>query len=401
LGNQAPLTNGLVVENRTTTIGPTGIPMIGALSSTSTIQGNIAAVGTNVFSFLGPESRLPKSTGVLSGTSMAAPQVAGLAGSMLAIRPSLSAQDIVSKVIQARFIEDNSPTPAIDAYAAVLSLDASLADAPARSALLMPSSAQVSAGGTFGTSEAREFLKAYFPAIYGGSSPAGQLEFSHFDLNGDGYTGGASKKPFDLKFALGNEMFIAEKLAAYPNGRVVSLDESNVTDFEVLCYYIYSPLFSGDIAEVERQLSTGDLSCPGRGPGMLGETLTFARRWPTPDTPFPAFGPDVVVPKVAAGPSDAFIWSGWLTVNPEEATIEFTNRVPTGWGNGVRGEFDGIVIYGFSAAIESVSVNNQMGGVISVSHTGSTILIGLNSQSLPQTYFPAGGKFILTVKLRQ
>lgn len=239
LGAQDPLTNGLIVENRTATL-VNGIPVVGQRAGKSTAGGNIAAVGENVYSFTGPAS-----VGNLNGTSMATPQVAGLVGAMLAFRPALTPQDIVAKVTKIRFIDDPSSAPAIDAYAVMLSLDNNMTDAPVRKALLRASVTSPGAASQqlMNFADAQEFLKAYFPSAYGLPAKT-QPAFSRFDLNGDGHDGDLTKVlPFDMKFDGKNEAFKPTKIDGYSVGTVVELDEAAATDFQILCYYIQSPLF--------------------------------------------------------------------------------------------------------------------------------------------------------------
>ena len=300
LGNEAALKNGLVVENRTAKL-VNGIPVIDALSASSTVGGNTAAVGTNVFSFIGPTT-----AGWLSGTSMASPQVAGLVASMLTVRDTVSPQDVVQKVINKRFIADTSAVPAIDAYAAMLSMDNGLTDAPVRQAILR---ASVNSPGPatkqlMTYDDVSLFLRAYFPGGYAGP-PVPQPAFSRYDLNGDGYDGDVGRRvPFDMQLDGSNQPFVPTKINMYPTqgSPIIKLDEASATDFQILCYYINSPLFDATYkptvdAELARLSSVLNkrVSCADRtvileikdnSPGWIGLPATITMK--NFVTPFPA-----------------------------------------------------------------------------------------------------------------
>ena len=248
-----PLTNGLVVENRTAEIsldplkglivvpGPLNkfeiINKDGTKSfGGSTIGGNIGAIGTNIYSFISPTE-----VGIKSGTSMASPQVAGIAAYMLAIRPTISPVDLISRLKGTGQAPLAGAAPMMDAFAAILSLDNSFVDAPVRLAMLQPN--VTTPKSTFGSSDASKFLQVFFPAAYP-QIPAlpSQPNFSQFDLNGDGFTGDDSKKSaFNLDFSPG--LSPSGLILNYEDGGEIQLDRAQVTDFEVLCYYVHSRLF--------------------------------------------------------------------------------------------------------------------------------------------------------------
>jgi len=266
LFGQTRFAGGLVVENRVVNIaGPTPTP--GGLNATvgrppeaqggSNIGGNISAIGTDVYSFLGPDSG--PAPGLMSGTSMASPQVAGLAAWMWFLRPDLSPAELVERVSKIRFQDFpiTGAAPAIDAYASLLSLDIAFNQAPVRTAILKASvKGPVSPGTKFNMADARLFLQAFFPKAYGLTAQT-QPDYSRYDLNGDGFTGGTTRRPFDLKFDGTSNPFVPETIPFYADNEqnVMGLSESGVTDFEVLCYYVRSPLFqSNEIAAFEQEL---------------------------------------------------------------------------------------------------------------------------------------------------
>lgn len=253
LEKQSSLTNGLVVENRTVaTIN--GVISPGPRNLSSTIGGNVGAIGTNVFSFSGPRTARFWSDG---GTSSATPQVAGLAAYMEMISETLptklSVQEIISRIRSANYKPDGIPTPAIDAYASMLSLDSGLNASFVRLAILQPTIVSPAVPKkNFAFDDALLFLQAFFPMAYGLNAPApAQQNFSRFDLNGDGYTGGSRTYPFKLD----SSTVAFGMLRQYPNGISVNINESAVTDFEILCYYVNSKLYDfADLGKFNMEL---------------------------------------------------------------------------------------------------------------------------------------------------
>ena len=211
----AKLSNALVVENRVVKGTNSERPVAGCNGKTSNVGGNIAGIGTDVYSFTSPST-----AGKDTGTSMAAPQIAGTASFMFALRPDLSASAIISKLIETA-TKGCGTAPALDAYAAILSLD-DKNSSTVRTTLIQGSKESRKINFT----DAKRFLRKYFPTSYEvtGDVPAttGELNFSEFDLNGDGRTGGAN----------------SIEVAALPGGAQESL-----TDFQMLCRIAKSDLF--------------------------------------------------------------------------------------------------------------------------------------------------------------
>lgn len=207
----AKLANALVVENRVVKVMNSERPVAGCNAESSNINGNIAGIGTNVYSFTSPST-----VGSLSGTSMAAPQIAGTASFMFALRPDLSASAIVSKLIETA-TKGCGTAPALDAYAAILSLDDQISST-VRTTLIKGTKDDKKINST----DVERFLRKYFPTYYGDSATTGELNFSEFDLNGDGRTGGAN----------------SIEVAALPGGA-----QEPLTDFQMLCRIAKSDLF--------------------------------------------------------------------------------------------------------------------------------------------------------------
>jgi subtilisin family serine protease len=251
-----PTTNVIAVESRKTT-DPTGPDPIGpsCLSQTSKTPGDISAIGAQVWTFAGPKD----SDGGLfkDGTSFAAPQVAGVAAQVWALNPQLTVPELQDWLEQTANRDaaanasdpecaSSSAQPALDAYAALLNSDPAV-DEPApmrlRAALL-----DVDSNHRFDEGDIDAFLQAFDEATM--NDPQ-KPDYSRYDLNGDGYTGGSHTVPFDL-----------DRTSAFPQystltkdieGMSVSFDEGNLTDVDILCYYAYSPLFAGsEKARTER-----------------------------------------------------------------------------------------------------------------------------------------------------
>ena len=215
--------SGLVVEARAVNRLASARPTAACRTAYSNVNGNVAAVGGvnalqvssgDVWTYTSPTT-----AGFAgAGTSFAAPQVAGMAVSLLALKPEMTATEVVD-VIKSTSVSDGCQgAPIVDAYAAILMLDQE-ARAPVRTALIRGLSAVQSKPIA---SEAVEFLQAYYPDAYGIQSVAATLDFGRFDLNGDGITGGSST-------------------ARFP--RIGTAGMENLTDFQALCGLTKSAIF--------------------------------------------------------------------------------------------------------------------------------------------------------------
>ena len=185
------------------------------------------------------------------GTSVAAPQVAGLVSYLWMLSPDLRNQPIaVTKRIIVANTYDNK---FIDAYASALAIDGttlSPATAPMRLALL-----DANNDGVFDEQDIDLILSDLFVVdnssgasiITHQAAPGTQADFKRSDLNGDGFTtAGARRERFDLDRA-GSTQYGASQYSTVTQtieGLVVSFDETALTDLQILCYYAYSPMFS-------------------------------------------------------------------------------------------------------------------------------------------------------------
>jgi hypothetical protein len=242
----AHLSNTLVVENRLNTPAKPFEP--GCLSNSSNRDGNIGAVGENVFSLLDRGF----AAGNLSGTSMSSPLVAALAEYVWTLDPTLPAQGVLGKIrTTARpGVPMTGPgclnltvasAPAIDAYAAVLAVDRGLASPLVRATLLDVTGA---AGGDVADGVFDEHDLDRFAGELATRNGV-QFDFSRFDLNGDGRTGGETTERFDLDASTPAAWTsVSETIEA----NSVTFDETRLTDLQILCYYAYSPLYAGDTA---------------------------------------------------------------------------------------------------------------------------------------------------------
>ena len=232
--SQPQLTNTLVVENRVNTASGTQRPEPGCLSSGTQLGGTISAMGTGVWSFTGPD------TGVaaLSGTSMATPQVAGLAAYVWSLAPNLDAQAVIDVLLDTArdmnvdatpgfFCHPDTGTRVIDALDAILAAGG----ADVRRAIL-----DVTASGAFTEHDLARFLQEF-------DARDGALDYSRYDLNGSGHTCGPSTERFDLDMS---GSYGTVELAA--SGVTLTFDETAVTDLDVLCYYAFDDLYAGDEA---------------------------------------------------------------------------------------------------------------------------------------------------------
>ena len=232
------LTNTLVIENRQKSPAP--LEGLGCSSPTSKFPGDLSGIGQNVWSLMGSSS----GAGFKSGTSQATPQVAGLAAYLWDLRPTLTPQeikDILIRTADASPCGGINPMPLIDAYAAVLALDRGYANARVRGTLLDV----VDASGSSDDYDWRFTEKdvEYYLGRFDTDKGAGAKDYSRYDLNGDGKTGGDSKAKFNLDMDYPPTYSTVHQIV---EGNDVSFDENSLTDLDILCYYAYSPLYTGD-----------------------------------------------------------------------------------------------------------------------------------------------------------
>ncbi len=241
------LTNTLIVQNRGNTMPEAPRPQCDLADSSNVIKLPLTGTAvTSVISAIGEYvSSLPMQGTVLTemhGTSMATPQVAGVAAMLWTLDNTLSPEALKNRLYETASMPcDNygSGAPAVDAYAAVLAADSKLTtnDAKVRLEIL-----DVAAPAGFDDKDIAVFIKEYSAREKTGV----ENDYSRYDLNGDGYTGGPSTARFDLD---ADRVVDGDKSTVGPAEAILAeYDETQVTDWEILCYYAYSPLFpsSGD-----------------------------------------------------------------------------------------------------------------------------------------------------------
>ena len=202
---------------------------------------------------------------LLQGTSFAAPQVAGLASYLWLLDPGLRSQPVAEtlKLIRATSGGSGSVGGVIDAYGAVLVLDARNRNLRIRKALL-----DVNGDGVFDALDLLEFAKAYRLADPNAPTIPTVRDYSRYDLNGDGLTGGITTARFDLDAAgldaLGAP--IISSVDATIEGFPISMNEAALSDLQILCFYAYSPLYvldPGGQNERQRTALLGPERCVG------------------------------------------------------------------------------------------------------------------------------------------
>ncbi len=242
-----PLRNVLVVENRVRTRHDPAVPERPAptcASVSSTMGGSISAIGTDVWSMglctaWNAQGRcvtqFSTSASDATGTSMSTPQVAALAAYAWALAPFLDAPQVRALLLETTVADapdttgvgcnPTAPQPVIDAYAAVLAAGA----AAAWDAIL-----DVTGDAAFDEADLDAFLDGF-------AFRAAETDFGRFDLNGDGIPGSLARNE---RVDLNGDRTYASVIRTVL-GTPVAYDEAAVSDYDVLCYFAYGPLYDG------------------------------------------------------------------------------------------------------------------------------------------------------------
>lgn len=244
---------------------------------------DVYAVGENIPSL--------DALGRINGTSFSAPTVTGLAAYLWLIAPDLRDDGIPASITRDliqhsvnRLVTtaQGNDINLIDAYRAALTFDLDptvigvpaiqFGEAPVRNAVL-----DIDGDGYFEEDDVQRFLWAYYDGDFldPDTLPIEPLtrDYSRFDLNGDGFTGGSiggcdgvtprgapgCTEQFDLDLLATPELTPVydsnvEGLFLLPpiSDPVIEevFDETILTDFEILCYYTFSPLYYGDFVGI-------------------------------------------------------------------------------------------------------------------------------------------------------
>jgi hypothetical protein len=270
----APPATNLTLVGSTTSDGTT-------VSSFSNDHTDLFAAGEEVTAF---------ETDPVEGTSFAAPQVAGLVSYLWLLDDDLHQRPVADTLNFIRSTARPSGTVRfIDAYAAVTALDVRDNAPRMRTELL-----DATGDGNFDHLDLLQFAQA----MRLGDPTAPSIpdpDYSRFDLNGEGTTGGIQIGPFDLDLDGGVSGSVTESIEGYD----VDMTKAALSDLQILCYYAYSPLYAQapgnhDEAITARSDILGPANCvdaqlaasfPSRLTGPAPVTLT-ATTGPT-QTPAP------------------------------------------------------------------------------------------------------------------
>ena len=246
---------------------------------------DIYAVGVGVFSF---------GDGNENGTSISAPQVTGLAAYLWMMSDDLrnhQPSSITKRAIlaNARTVPKGSGASSVmnvlDAYASLLSLDPASLPNPSTTKIRL-AILDVNADGVFDEKDVRQYLDHYLLAEL--EVEPKDPDFSRFDLNGDGFTGGSKMEKFDLD-RVGSTQYgetsyttVAQVIEDEP----VEYDEMNLTDKDILCYYAYSDLYQGNPDTRDELLAgvciPGEAATPTTTPTATATTTPTATPSATP-----------------------------------------------------------------------------------------------------------------------
>jgi len=227
----------LAVEALNVPGGDWGDPRLGGfpIAALSNLGGHISAPGSRIL------SAVRNGYEIKSGTSMAAPHVAGAAAFIYGVAPDLTALEVLALIKSTAIpVDQAGAAPSLDAYAAALSIDrlSSQSGFPARSRLM-----DVDASGTFDEKDIEAAL-----AIF--AEPTGQDSlYSRVDFNGNSYANQGPAVAFDL-----NADGQYDELKVEIEGREVLFDQTTVSDLDILCYYAYDPAIYRGSDERRREL---------------------------------------------------------------------------------------------------------------------------------------------------
>jgi hypothetical protein len=207
-----------------------------------------AVAPSSAFDFLGADLRAVGenvslgASETVTGTSFAAPQVAALAAYLWTISDELVAQP--TSATADLILRTSRPAtggvlavPLVDAYLAALSTDRPGGPLKVRRALV-----DANDDGVFDHLDLLRFAQAYDLANPNRPTIPAARDFSRFDLNGDGFTGGIPISVLDLDVSGddANGLPSIEAVDAAIEGYDISFNEAALSDIQILCYYAYA-----------------------------------------------------------------------------------------------------------------------------------------------------------------
>lgn len=241
-------------------------------SGFSNTGGTISAPGSSVLSTDWSTASPTSLYSTKSGTSMAAPHVTGLISYLYALDPGLSHAQMRDLLTRNAVPVAGGASNRIDAYASALDIDRVRGNTAVRLMLL-----DLTGDGAFSETDVAAFVAAY-------DAPDADLDVhGRHDLNGDGRTGGTTTARFDL-----NRDGLYGPVTFTIGDADVTYDQGALTDIEILCYYAYSPVFTGDV-EVRDEVLEGrcapsdatpvtlavPVDLPDPGEGEIGADVMF------------------------------------------------------------------------------------------------------------------------------
>lgn len=257
----AALTNVIVVGSSDT---------LGNRSAFSNTPSNVRAVGEDVcapcqMNDPSSDTMFCRQSGfrraLYDGTSMATPQIAGLAVYLWNIDPTLSLQELKTIITQSYDSTGPVMPGVIDAYRAVLSLDDNQSDAPVRLALfdVAGSSGLSGSDGVFDEKDLTLWFTEFDNHKQNRINGADPYDYSRYDLNGNGISAieaaYVNDEPQRFDLDINDPPQFSTVTANNIEGQEIDYDENAATDLDILCYYAYSQLYTGTI-EQRAQLCT-------------------------------------------------------------------------------------------------------------------------------------------------
>jgi len=214
-----------------------------------------------------PAQKIPDLSGnsLISGSSFAAPQVSGLAAFMWALDgiglrdaiDILNTSPVIHAIVNSATIDTTTGEHKLDALAALLSLDSDASSEPP-AATVRAAMLDFNDDGVFNQDDITLFANvANLSTAPDPFTQSTEVAFNRLNLHGmGGLSGVLASGKFDLDVENSNYLGAA-KYGTVPlkiGATTINLDENNLSNTEILCYYAYSPLYLGDQATLDNLL---------------------------------------------------------------------------------------------------------------------------------------------------